>query len=171
MAAARHRVSGTEVIRQYDGWADWPDDTRNLLAVANAFAGMFSIHTNYRNVDLNDPNNVRFTPDVAGQPGNVTYVWVPTKTLHWSPGPDRWPPALDKKAATDHRGGLPPTGRHSRSGRALVSRGPAVSIRCCAGQGSIDETRQSRFRQRQVDKPAHIERLDSVVGSPTVTPR
>ncbi len=84
--------TGTEVIRQYDGWADWPDNTRNLLAVANAFAGMFSIHTNYRNVDLNDPNNVRFTPDVAGQPGNVTYVWVPTKTLHWSPGPDRWPP-------------------------------------------------------------------------------
>lgn len=89
--------TGTEVIRQYDGWADWPDDTRNLLAVANALAGMFSIHTNYRNVDLNDPNNVRYTPDVAGQPGNVTYVWVPTKTLPLVAWAGPLAPALDKK--------------------------------------------------------------------------
>ncbi len=72
---------GTEVIRQYDGWADWPDDPTNLLAVANAVAGMLTIHSNYWQVDLADPANVRYTPDVAGQPGNVTCVWVPTKTL------------------------------------------------------------------------------------------
>ncbi|AQT80696.1 hypothetical protein B1R94_17670 [Mycolicibacterium litorale] len=86
---------GTEVIRQYDGWADWPDDPSNLLAVANAVAGMFSIHTNYRQVDLDDPNNVRFTPDVAGQPGNVTYVWVPTKTLPLAAWAGPLAPALD----------------------------------------------------------------------------
>ncbi|WP_431232683.1 PE-PPE domain-containing protein [Mycolicibacterium psychrotolerans] len=89
--------TGTEVIRQYDGWADWPDDTSNLLAVANAVAGMFAIHTNYRNVDLNDPNNLRYTPDVAGEPGNVTYVWVPTKTLPLVAWAGPLAPALDKK--------------------------------------------------------------------------
>jgi hypothetical protein len=73
---------GYEVIRQYDGWADWPDDPSNLLAVANAFVGMFTIHTNYRQVDLNDPNNLRYTPDQPdGSPGNVTYIWAPTDYL------------------------------------------------------------------------------------------
>ncbi|EHB45677.1 PE-PPE domain protein [Mycolicibacterium rhodesiae JS60] len=86
---------GTEVIRQYDGWADWPDDPGNLLAVANAVVGMFSIHTNYRQVDLDDPNNVRFTPEVNGQPGNVTYVWAPTKTLPLVAWAGPFAPALD----------------------------------------------------------------------------
>ncbi len=73
---------GTEVIRQYDGWADWPDDTSNFLAVANAVVGMFTTHTDYWNVDLNAPSNVRLTPDLpGGAPGNVTYVWVPTDVL------------------------------------------------------------------------------------------
>ncbi|MCX2932248.1 PE-PPE domain-containing protein [Mycobacterium sp. CVI_P3] len=86
---------GIEVIRQYDGWADWPDDPRNLLAVANAVAGMFSIHTNYRNIDLDDPNNVRYTPEVAGQPGNVTYVWVPTPVMPLAAWAGPLAPALD----------------------------------------------------------------------------
>ncbi|MFN8088458.1 MAG: PE-PPE domain-containing protein [Mycobacterium sp.] len=73
---------GTEVIRQYDGWADWPDDTSNFLAVANAFIGMLTTHIDYKNVDLDDPNNVRYTPDLSnGDPGNVTYVWVPNDVL------------------------------------------------------------------------------------------
>ncbi len=73
---------GTEVIRQYDGWADWPDDPTNLIAVANAVVGMLTTHTAYWNVDLNDPRNVRYTPDLpGGGPGNVTYVWVPNDTL------------------------------------------------------------------------------------------
>ncbi|MGY4709899.1 PE-PPE domain-containing protein [Mycolicibacterium sp. CBM1] len=86
---------GTEVIRQYDGWADWPDDPRNLLAVANAVAGMFSVHSNYRQVDLNDPANVHYTPEVDGQPGNVTYAWVPTKTLPLVAWAGPLAPALD----------------------------------------------------------------------------
>ncbi|MBB3604622.1 pimeloyl-ACP methyl ester carboxylesterase [Mycolicibacterium sp. BK556] len=87
--------TGIEVIRQYDGWADWPDDPRNLLAVANAVVGMFSIHVDYKNVDLDDPNNVRFTPEVNGQPGNVTYVWSPTKTLPLVAWAGPLAPALD----------------------------------------------------------------------------
>lgn len=73
---------GIEVIRQYDGWADWPDDESNFLAVANAFIGMLTTHIDYKSVDLDDPNNVRYTPDLSnGDPGNVTYVWVPNDVL------------------------------------------------------------------------------------------
>lgn len=74
---------GTEVIRQYDGWADWPTDERNLLAVLNAAVGMSTTHVfGYLNVDLDDPRNVRYTPDGAdGSAGNVTYVFVPNPML------------------------------------------------------------------------------------------
>jgi hypothetical protein len=73
---------GYEVIRQYDGWADWPDDPSNFIAVANAVVGMFTIHTNYRQIDLDDPDNLRYTPDQPdGSPGNVTYIWSPTDYL------------------------------------------------------------------------------------------
>lgn len=73
---------GTEVIRQYDGWADWPDDESNVLAVANAFIGMLTTHIRYEGVNLDDPNNVRYTPNLSnGDPGNVTYVWVPNDVL------------------------------------------------------------------------------------------
>lgn len=66
---------GIEVIRQYDGWADWPTDQRNLLAVLNAVIGMNRVHPFYFNVDINDPNNSRYTE------GNVTYVFVPNPML------------------------------------------------------------------------------------------
>jgi len=74
---------GMEVIRQYDGWADWPTDERNLLAVLNAAVGMSTTHVfGYFDVDLNDPGNVRYTPDRDdGSPGNVTYVFVPNPML------------------------------------------------------------------------------------------
>jgi hypothetical protein len=66
---------GTEVIRQYDGWADWPTDTKNALAVVNAIVGMQIVHPDYFTVNVDDPNNVRYVE------GNVTYVFVPNKTL------------------------------------------------------------------------------------------
>jgi len=73
---------GIEVIRQYDGWADQPADTSNFLAMANALIGKLFVHVDYRDVDLNDPNNIRYTPDLPdGSPGNVTYMWVPTDIL------------------------------------------------------------------------------------------
>lgn len=66
---------GIEVIRQYDGWADWPTDQRNLLAVLNAVIGMNTVHPFYFDVDINDPDNLRYTE------GNVTYVLVPNPML------------------------------------------------------------------------------------------
>lgn len=88
---------GIEVIRQYDGWADYPSDTSNLLAVINASIGQGGAHTDYWKVDLNDPNNVVYTPDNPdGTPGNVTYVYVPTKTLPLISGMGIFAPMLDK---------------------------------------------------------------------------
>ncbi len=74
---------GIEVIRQYDGWADWPTDPTNLVAVLNAAVGMSTTHVfGYFNVDLDDPNNIRYTPDTAGgTPGKITYVFVPSPML------------------------------------------------------------------------------------------
>lgn len=74
---------GTEVIKQYDGWADWPTGTMNLVAWLNAMAGRRSAHVwGYFDVNLDDPANIRYTPDAPnGDPGNITYVFVPNDTL------------------------------------------------------------------------------------------
>lgn len=64
-----------DVARQYDLWADFPTDTSNRLAMWNAIAGSLFIHTDYSQVDLNDPNNVTW------KDGNITNVLVPTPTL------------------------------------------------------------------------------------------
>lgn len=60
------------VTRQYDGAADFPNDTSNLLAVLNAYAGMLFVHPYYGNVNINDPANATWTS------GGVNYVVTPT---------------------------------------------------------------------------------------------
>lgn len=101
---ANSPYQGTEVIRQYDGWADWPTDKGNLLARLNAVVGQQLVHPNYWNVDLNDPNNIRYVE------GNVTYVFVPNpmlllvqldRTVRAAAEPDPGP-----DPASDRRGGL-----------------------------------------------------------------
>ena len=65
----------TELWRQYDGWADWPTHF-NLIAYANAIAGMLYVHPfAYVDADPDDPNNVRWTD------GNTTYVMIPSHDL------------------------------------------------------------------------------------------
>lgn len=64
-----------DVVRQYDGVANRPDDPTNFWAGLNAIAGFFLVHTDYANVDLFDPANTVY------KVGNVTYVFVPTRTL------------------------------------------------------------------------------------------
>ncbi|WP_319432307.1 PE-PPE domain-containing protein [Mycobacterium sp. RTGN5] len=149
---------GTEVIRQYDGWADWPDDPRNLLAVANAVVGMFSIHSDYRQVDLDDPNNVRFTPEVAGHPGKVTYVWVPTKTLPLVAWAGPLAPALDnalrpiiEKAyhrPVDIPDPTPPAGTSaSASASASASKGAATQAKKPTAQRKAKASAASSARR------------------------
>lgn len=57
-----------DVARRYDGWADWPDDSRNQLAAQNANIGKHTYHTHYDEVDLDDPANT------VWQDGNTTFV-------------------------------------------------------------------------------------------------
>lgn len=77
-------ISGTpyqvlDIARQFDGWADWPDETTNFIdwnvAAQNAQIGMNTLHDFYQNVSINDPNNAFY------QVGNVTYVINPTPLL------------------------------------------------------------------------------------------
>lgn len=65
-----------DIARQYDPVADSPDDPFNLLAHLNVMAGILSpLHTDYSDVDINDPNNIRWTE------GNTTYILVPTEKI------------------------------------------------------------------------------------------
>ncbi|MGD9619454.1 MAG: PE-PPE domain-containing protein [Mycolicibacterium sp.] len=65
-----------DIVQQYDPVADRPDDPFNLLAQMNLAAGLFSPqHTDYTNVDINDPKNIVWTE------GNITYILVPTEKI------------------------------------------------------------------------------------------
>jgi hypothetical protein len=96
---------GYEVIRQYDGWADEPDDAGNILAVINAYIGRQTLHTAYEDVDLHDTRNVTKTEyycdegvascDASTAKSSVTYVWVPTETLPLVAWTGPFAPALD----------------------------------------------------------------------------
>lgn len=64
-----------DVSRQYDMASDAPDDSFNLLATINAWAGFSSVHPDYEDVDIYDPANY------VWKEGNTTYVFVPTERL------------------------------------------------------------------------------------------
>lgn len=64
-----------DVSREYDMASDWPDRPLNLLALANAYAGMRYIHIDYAGVDIYDPGNY------VWKEGNTTYVFVPTENI------------------------------------------------------------------------------------------
>jgi hypothetical protein len=69
----------TSISRQYDGWADFPNNMMApgyLLAVMNAIEGEFTAHIDYTEASLlNNPANVTWTQ------GNITYELVPTQNL------------------------------------------------------------------------------------------
>lgn len=64
-----------DISREYDAESDWPNNPLDGLAVANAIAGYFLVHTDYTGVDVDDPNNLVQTV------GDTTYVLVPTPDL------------------------------------------------------------------------------------------
>lgn len=64
-----------DVARQYDGWADFPEDPLNLLAVANAIMGIKYLHGAYDSINLDDPKNI------VRVSGNTTYITIPTEHL------------------------------------------------------------------------------------------
>jgi hypothetical protein len=62
----------TDFARQYDGWADFPQNLGNLLSDENALCGQNYVHPDYTTVSLTDPTNVSHTV------GNITYTWAVT---------------------------------------------------------------------------------------------
>lgn len=62
------------ITQMYDGIADLPSGF-NLLATANAIAGMLRVHTDYADVNLEDPRNLYRTV------GNTTHVLLYTERL------------------------------------------------------------------------------------------
>jgi len=81
------------IARQYDYFADCPNDLSNQTAVKNRNASqsvggkgeLKSVHTNYSNIGLNDPGNKTF------QEGNATYIlgapatyYLPMVTAKWT---------------------------------------------------------------------------------------
>ena len=69
----------TSISRQYDGWADLPNNMMApgyLLAMMNAMKGELTVHIDYTEASLlNNPANVTWTE------GNITYQLVPTQNL------------------------------------------------------------------------------------------
>ncbi len=65
----------TEIVREFDGFADWPDKPFHALADLNALAGIVFLHPNYGGLDLADSDNVKI------QTGNTTHIVVKTDDL------------------------------------------------------------------------------------------
>ena len=64
-----------DISRQYDYTTDLPNNPFNLLAVANVLFGFTLGLHDYKNVNIDDPANAKWTV------GNTTYILVPTPNL------------------------------------------------------------------------------------------
>ncbi len=69
-----------EIVHEFDGYADFPDNPFNLLAVLNAVAGIIYEHPNKSGVDLSDPRNI-VTISTNSLGGTTTHILVPTDDL------------------------------------------------------------------------------------------
>ena len=70
------RFAVTDICRQYDGMADFPNKPAaqvDSLAVRNAMLGLVTVHNNYFRLDVDSPDNLRV------RRGNVSYVLAPTR--------------------------------------------------------------------------------------------
>jgi diacyltrehalose acyltransferase len=63
------------VTREYDFFADRPQDDPNALAVWNNLVSFLVVHPFYADVNMDDPDNL------VKVVGNTTYVLIPTKQL------------------------------------------------------------------------------------------
>lgn len=69
-----------DIARQYDFFADFPQDPSNVLAVANAVMGAVYAH-NYAPVTL-DADDPRFNPETVVETyGDTTYYFIPAEHL------------------------------------------------------------------------------------------
>jgi PE-PPE domain len=71
----------TVIIPEYDGYSDFPDRPSNLYAVANAIAGMFSVHVTGAFADLAAVPASNITTTTNSKNGVTTTYLVPTNYL------------------------------------------------------------------------------------------
>ncbi|MEZ0339551.1 PE-PPE domain-containing protein [Mycobacterium sp. pV006] len=71
------------VKAQYDGLADWPDNTLNFLAVVNALMGATQFHVDaaFYDIDLVPREAPYYTESVNGLGGKTTSILIPTPIL------------------------------------------------------------------------------------------
>ena len=62
---------------EYDGVSDFPEDPSNLLAVANAIAGMAYVHLNYANITVEQAQSA----ELLGHTGQTDFYMIPTTVL------------------------------------------------------------------------------------------
>lgn len=62
---------------EYDGVSDFPDDLSNLLAVANAIAGMQYVHLGYDDLTMEQVQSAV----LLGQSGQTDFYMIPTQVL------------------------------------------------------------------------------------------
>jgi hypothetical protein len=68
--------STVDIAQQYDGAADMPENPLDLLADANALAGMIHLHPNYGSVSLTQPGVVN-----QGTYGDTSYYLIPANVI------------------------------------------------------------------------------------------
>lgn len=74
--------STVDISRQYDGWSDFPAYPLNLLADANAIAGIVYLHGGTQGRDSTAVSNIDKTdPMYYQQHGDTTYYLIPTEQL------------------------------------------------------------------------------------------
>jgi hypothetical protein len=69
-----------DIARQYDGWADFPVYPTNILATANAIAGIAYLHGTYES-QINPETDLTTTDSDIRQYGNTTYYTIGTDRL------------------------------------------------------------------------------------------
>ena len=68
------------VKAEYDGIADFPDNTWNFLAVSNAIMGAVQLHVKQSNFDIRGQETM-YTIDYNDAGGSTTTILIPTKVL------------------------------------------------------------------------------------------
>lgn len=73
-------LNTVDISRQYDGWSDFPSHPGNLLAVLNAFFGIFFAHGSY-DVALDEENLASGAIVSQGSYQDTRYYMIPAKTI------------------------------------------------------------------------------------------
>ena len=73
-AGANGKITTVDIAQQYDGFADFPTNPLNVLADANALAGINLVHLNYQGANV---NNAQFQATY----GDTAYYLIPTYPL------------------------------------------------------------------------------------------